>query len=88
MGSEMAGRTVSTGNSSFSLTPRVFCGWEQTLGASQGEQHLQQHCQVMADLSPAELVVSPWLFLGRGSPEGADSRTSCMFVPVGWLWLC
>lgn len=53
----VVGTTILTGNSSFILTPRVSCGWEQTLRASQGEQHLQQHNQVMADLSPAVLVV-------------------------------
>lgn len=72
--------TILTGNSSFSLTPRVFCGWKQTLRASQGEQHLRQHYQVMADLSSDELVVSSCLFLGRGSPEGENSPTSCMFI--------
>lgn len=60
----------------------------QTLRASQGEQHLQQHNQVMADLSPAVLVVFSWLFLRRGSPEGENFPTSCMFIPVGWLWPC
>lgn len=74
MGLGVVGTTILTENSSFSLTPRVFYGWEQTLRASQGEQHLQQHCQVMADLSPAELVVSSWLFLGRDSPEGENSQ--------------
>lgn len=84
----VVGTTILTGNSSSSLTPRVFCGWEQTLRAGQGEQHLQQHCWVMADLSSDELVVPSCLFLGRGSPEGEYSPTSCMFISVGWRWLC
>lgn len=73
MGLGVVGITILTGSSSFSLTPRVFCGWEQALKASQGQQHHQQHCLLMADLSPAELVVSSSHFLGRGSPEGENS---------------
>lgn len=38
MGLGVVGSTILTENSSFSLTPRVSCGWEQTLRASQHDQ--------------------------------------------------